>query len=516
LNIKPNVSASVPKKSVRVWKNLIANYCGQGWSAIMALAFMPLYIDFLGIEAFGLVGFYITIQMLLSVFDLGITPTLNREMARFRAGELGESQVESLLSTLEICVFFIATFIFIGLWFYSDIIASSWLTFELLSQSTVSDSIVLMGIAISVRFIESIYKGSLLGLEEQVWFNVVNASMATLRFGGVVVLLANYSSTIQVFFYWQVLISLLSLVILRNKTLTILRTGKEFQKFDVRAIKSVQDFASGMFGITVLSLLLTQSDKFILSKLLTLENFSYYTIAVTIAGSLYVLITPITQAFYPRMVSMVATGNEKMLRLIFHQATQLINVLILPIVLTITLFSESIILAWSGNQMLADNSSPILSIYIIGSYLNGLVNIPYHLQLAHGWTSLALKMNLITLLFLMPLIIIVTPIFGAIGAAYLWVAINIIYFIVGTLIMFRRLLKDAKNSWFIFDIGLPSLAMCCTAYLLFLLIDIDSTQRLLSLLTIATITIFIMLIGILCSSKLHDLIRAIGGKKIKI
>jgi len=32
-------------------KNLFANYLGQGWTALMGLAFVPAYINYLGIKA---------------------------------------------------------------------------------------------------------------------------------------------------------------------------------------------------------------------------------------------------------------------------------------------------------------------------------------------------------------------------------------------------------------------------------------------------------------------------------
>lgn len=158
----------------------------------MALVFMPLYIDVLGVEAFGLVGFYVVIQMLLSVFDFGITPTLSREMARYKAGSLTGQSINSLLSSLEICIVAIACVIFCSLWLISDLVATEWLSTETLSQLTVSNAVVLMGLAISLRFIEAIYKGSLIGLEQQVWFNLVNAGLATLRFAGVLIVLAFY------------------------------------------------------------------------------------------------------------------------------------------------------------------------------------------------------------------------------------------------------------------------------------------------------------------------------------
>ena len=37
-------------------KNILANCLGQGWSAVMGLAFIPLYIRYLGMEAYGLIA----------------------------------------------------------------------------------------------------------------------------------------------------------------------------------------------------------------------------------------------------------------------------------------------------------------------------------------------------------------------------------------------------------------------------------------------------------------------------
>lgn len=62
-------------------RNLIANYLGQGWVAIMSLAFIPIYIKYLGIEFYGLIGLFALLQAWLILLDMGMTPTLSREMA---------------------------------------------------------------------------------------------------------------------------------------------------------------------------------------------------------------------------------------------------------------------------------------------------------------------------------------------------------------------------------------------------------------------------------------------------
>ena len=39
-------------------RNLIANYLGQCWVGVMSVVFIPLYIQYLGIEVYGLIGVF--------------------------------------------------------------------------------------------------------------------------------------------------------------------------------------------------------------------------------------------------------------------------------------------------------------------------------------------------------------------------------------------------------------------------------------------------------------------------
>jgi hypothetical protein len=67
-------------------RNLIANYLGQGWRALMGLAFIPLYIRYLGIDAYRLIGIYAILTAWPGLLDLGMRPALGREMTRFTGG----------------------------------------------------------------------------------------------------------------------------------------------------------------------------------------------------------------------------------------------------------------------------------------------------------------------------------------------------------------------------------------------------------------------------------------------
>lgn len=438
-------------------RNVLANYLGQGWAAIMGLVFVPLYIRYLGMEAYGLVGLFAVLQAWLTLLDMGMTPTLGREMARFTAGAHSSQGIRNLLRSLEIVCFGVAAAICFGVWAASDWLASDWLKAEKLPVVVVRDAIAVMALVVAFRFVEGIYRSALFGLQRQVWYNVVNAALVTLRCVGAVIVLATVSPTIGAFFMWQAFISLLSIIVLGLSTHRALPPAPVPAVFSADALLGVWRFASGMMGITLLALLLTQVDKILLSRLLSLDGFGYYTLAATVAGALYLAITPVTTAFFPRLVELASQGESAALAFAYHRGSQIVTVLTAPTALVLAFFGEGALFAWSGDAELARRAGPILSALALGTFLNGLMYMPYQLQLAHGWTSLAIKVNTAAVLVLVPAIFWVVPRHGALGAAYVWIALNTGYILVGIHLMHRRIVVDEKWRWFICDVGLPTL-----------------------------------------------------------
>lgn len=418
----------------------------------MGLAFIPLYIQYLGVEAYGLIGFYAVMQAWLTLFDMGITQTLNREMARFSAGAHTPQSINNLMRSLEVISVVLAVVICLLVWLSSNYLATHWLNTQKLTSDEVATAITLMGFVIALRFIEGIYKGALLGLQKQIAVNVVNIVIATMRFGGVVAVLAWYASSIKVFFVWQAFSSTISVLIFIYLVYRTLPKPNKMPHFSSKAIQEVWRFASGMLGITFLALLLTQIDKVLLSKLITLEDYGYYTLAATVAGGLALIAAPTTQAIYPKMVEYVAQNKTQELTHLYHQGAQLITVLIAPVAMMLVFFGEDIIYLWSGDANLATKTAPILLPLALGSFFNCLVWMPYQLQLAHGWTSFAVTVNIIAVALLVPAIFLVTPSYGALGAAWVWALLNAGYVTIAMHYMYKKLIPEEKWRWYWHDV----------------------------------------------------------------
>ena len=100
-------------------------------------------------------------------------------------------------------------------------------------------------------------------------------------------------------------------------------------------------------------------------------------------------------------------------------------------------------------------SAAVLRVLALGNLINGLMWIPYQTQLAAGWTSLATRINVVSIIFIVPAILWATPLYGAIGAAWVWVGLNAGYVLIGSHFMYRKMLKEEKWSWFLCDLFIP-------------------------------------------------------------
>jgi len=83
-------------------QNIIANFAGKAWAAVMSIAFVPLYIKFMGIESYGLIGIFASLLALFSLLDMGLSTTLNRELARLSALPDKTHDMRDLVRTLEL------------------------------------------------------------------------------------------------------------------------------------------------------------------------------------------------------------------------------------------------------------------------------------------------------------------------------------------------------------------------------------------------------------------------------
>jgi len=422
----------------------------------MGLAFIPLYIKYLGIEAYGLIGLFALLQAWLSLLDMGMTPTLGREMARFIGGSHSPQSIRDLLRSIELIFLGMAILIAGGIFLGAKWIAANWVQAESLPVEVVTQAFMVMGLVAALRFVEGIYRSSILGLQRQVLFNAVNIMFSTLRAFGVLAILEFVSPTIEAFFLWHGFLAIVTTCIFA--LITYKNIGDKLgykQKFSLEALERVKWFSLGIFSISILSVLSTQVDKIMLSKLLSLSDYGYYTLAAIIASAITMLTTPITQAFYPVFCELYDKKDNIEMANAYHKSSQMVSLFSGVFGIIIIFFNEEILAIWTHDIELARKVGPILMPLMVAGLINALLWIPFHAQLAHGWTKLSLIGSLIGVSVLVPILYWVVPQYGALGAAWTSVALYIAYFLISIQFMHRKILKDEKMKWYTNDTLLP-------------------------------------------------------------
>src|SRR5262249_47553130 len=149
-----------------VLRNIIANFVGKGGIAVLTLLFPPLYARWLGIEAYGLVGVYLTLTAVLSVLDLGLSTTLGREIARLSVADrdVGKQMVD-LVRSLEVVFWLVGSFAGLAIALFAPLLAGYWIRVRALDSGTVEASVRLMGLVFALQWPAGLYNGGLLGLQ---------------------------------------------------------------------------------------------------------------------------------------------------------------------------------------------------------------------------------------------------------------------------------------------------------------------------------------------------------------
>lgn len=428
-------------------RNVIANYSSQIYIALANLVMVPVYLRYMGAEAYGLVGFFALLQGWLQLMDMGLTATLVREVACYRAGSLSDDRINALLRALAALFAGTGLLVAFGIWLASDWIASSWLQARTLSPPLLANCVSLMGLAAALRWMAGLYRGIVSGCEQQVWLGGSSIVMATVRYVGVLGVFAWLGVDPLTFFSFQLMVSVVELVILWWKAGTLLSGVRCRPLLKLEPLKAMWRFSGALGFCSLMWVFITQTDKLVLSRTLTLADYGYFTLAVTAANGIYLLASPISGALLPRLTCLATQGDDVGLRNLYGTATQWVSVIVWPTAGMVAFFAEPLLLAWTRDAMAAREAAPVLFWYALGNACLGITAFQYYMQFAHGKLRLHVIGNVFFVLVLIPGVLWASLFYGAAGAARMWFAENLVFFLVWTWVVHRRFVPGMHWRW---------------------------------------------------------------------
>jgi O-antigen/teichoic acid export membrane protein len=327
--------------------------------------------------------------------------------------------------------------------------AKNWLTAQQLPISEVHIAIQLMAVSVSLRWMSGLYRGQISGAERLVLLSGYNAAIATIRFVGVLAVLMLVSITPAAFFSYQLgaaIIELAGLMVIAYRLLPLVPQGERLS-WSWTPVKPVLKFSLTIALTSSAWVLVTQTDKLVLSKILPLAEYGYFTLAVLVASGVMIISGPVSGAIMPRMAKLNAEGNETELIRLYRNASQLVGVIAIPAALVLAFFSEQLLWAWTGNAEIVRKAAPVLTLYALGNAILALGAFPFYLQYAKGDLKIHLIGTAVFIAMLLPGLFWAASHYGINGPGYAWFGTNIVFFLLWPPIVHRRFGKVLHTQW---------------------------------------------------------------------
>jgi O-antigen/teichoic acid export membrane protein len=453
-----------------ITKNIISNYVNQIWIAVANLIAVPLYLKTLGVESFGIIAYLISLLGCFSIFDLGFAPIISQESKKYQLKKISKSSFFNFIKTVNIFYFLFSCFIFIGLFLFAfefeSLQKGANSSTDILKNTNSNNFFLIASLMIALRYLESFYRSFFIGLEFFHEFNLFNFVIIFLRNFLPIIIFKFYPSSISIYLYCQIFLSLIVIIFFHIYIHSFKFKDLAFAEFKLKEVLIRKNFIISLFKASFLSVIITQLDKLIVINYVTMEDYGIFSVATAISSGFLMLIAPITQVFYPRLVKSYVQKNMTKLSDDFHYGAQLITLLLGTLALEILFFSSEILLMWTSDMLISEKASPILCLFIFGSLINSFLWVPYQLQIAMKWMRLSLTVNFFVILFMIPLYIIFLPDYGARAAGAIWLTLNLVNFIFSVNFMFNKILRNERFHWYFLDILIPSIFIAGILYFL--------------------------------------------------
>jgi Membrane protein involved in the export of O-antigen and teichoic acid len=447
---------------MRLARNMAAGMTNSVVLVLINLIALPFYLRFLGMEAFGLIGFYATLQTVLQVLDLGLAPTVSHEIAH--GAEAGQQRRSaSLLRTLGVVYVGVAVAIATIVVLIAPWIGANWLQAKALPESTVTEAVALMGVNLACRWPISLYHGALVGAHRLARSAVTSMTINICAAITTIAVLTWGVRSIQAFFVVQAGFGLMQVIVLRVLAWRVV--GERDAPYDFGDLRRVWHFSAWMGGVVIAGLLVSQFDKVVLSRIVTLESFAHYMLAVLLVSGLQILTTPAFNVLFPKFSALIARGDRASLEYLYTAAAQLFVTSLFALAFAVVFQAESLVAIWLGNAKIAADVAPLAAWLAIGSALNGVMIFPYCLQLAAGKPKLAFLIAASLLVMAVPMVLVLAIRYGALGGAVSWTILNALYLFIGTWLTGRKVMAFAGWVWLKRSVLTPLIATFATALL---------------------------------------------------
>jgi len=433
-------------------KNVAINCLGRLYEMGLNFFLVPVYISFVGVEAFGLVGLFLSLKSLSSILNFGLGTAAMREVSRAAAvPELHQDVCRTIASVER--VYSVVGIVVAVVWILlSGYAVHGFVKVEHLSAGSVFYSFVAYGLLVGLIWPVSLYQGILRGLEKQSFLATRTIVLSTISCVVTLLSFKFIAPTVVVFVVVQVFMAVVERCWMATSAWRFLTNGISCDRsFSWGAVKPLWRFSAGMSVVSLCALLVKQADRLILGLFFSVTQLGYFNIARSGSSPVEFFENSISKAVSPRLTKLVAAQDYQELLRVYRLSTKILATAVSGVGFLMCFFSRDFLMVWTRSEDIANHAYLALSVLSVSVVFNAVMNMPWSLVYAQGKAKLAVANHVSSVLFLIPLMYVLISWFGLVGAALSWLAYNLAMFFAIPFFVHKSILVDHLYFWYVRD-----------------------------------------------------------------
>lgn len=402
--------------TTKVVKGSFWTLAGTVFPLFASLVSTPFIIRFLGSEAYGVLILVGLIPNYFAFADLG----MGIASTKFGSEAFGQGQREkegeivraaSFIALLTALVFAVPIFIF------SHWIIVEWFKVPEAYQFVGSISLKITSVSFVLGILSTVLNTPQLSRLRMDLNMIVNAvpkvlmalfTPFVLYFGG------HLLEAVWVAFFGAVAVFVGTLLV-------SVKLLPELLKFTINKeyFKPLIKFGSGWLIAMIAGILLSNVEKLLLARYVSVQSLAYYSVAFTFANMATMFSFSMTQSLIPAFSQLLAPEKRVELDTLFGRSIRLNLIWILPGLMCMFVIAKPFFTIWAGAEFGAESTLPFY-ILLLGLFFNILAFIPHSIITASGRTDVLAKLYWIQLVLYIVVALWLVHSYQIIGAAAAW------------------------------------------------------------------------------------------------
>jgi O-antigen/teichoic acid export membrane protein len=328
----------------------------------------------------------------------------------------------------------------------APLIVKKWILLKTVDAITAIQVLQILGIAAVVGLPRSLYASLFRGLQRMEFNNLIDVGTTGLQQLGTILILAmggslfHIASWFAVSFVLSTLVYLFLVAYFFSWRAIIPGYTPEVFKRNIR-------YSWNMMSISILAMMHIQADKLILSKLLPLGTFGYYSYAYGVIAKPSFFTGAISQAVFPSFSTLAYAGDAKALRSRYDKFQDLVCLTTVPLFAAIP-FATLPLFTYIFNADVAKTLLLPVTFLAIGFYMNGTLTVPYIFSLAVGKPEITVRFNFLALFIVLPMTALLIYFFGLAGAGLSWIFYHLVSYGYAVPRVCSQCLEIPASKWY--------------------------------------------------------------------